>query len=115
MVVVHNGAKAPSILDTRGVSGEWVLDGLIPTGVVAAVADLDDGTPAEVLAQGYDVVLYVHMRGRPHAGPVLFETLWRDGLHPGETPPAPIWARLTPAGIIPCDPPGGRDTEERAA
>ncbi len=107
LVIVDNGGKAPSVLDTRGATGEWLIDRVLPTGVVAALADQDDGTPEQVLAQGYDVVLYMHTRGMPD-GPFLFEPLWREGLRPGERPPGPHWVRFSGSGFVPCDSPEGR-------
>ena len=56
IVMVNNGRKAPCVIDARRAEGDWIIDGLIPAGALAAIADEDDGTAAQVLAQGYDVV-----------------------------------------------------------
>jgi hypothetical protein len=43
VVVVNNGARGPNIIDTRNLpAGDWLLEGAIPSGTVAALADLDD-------------------------------------------------------------------------
>lgn len=97
VVFVNNGARGPNIMDTRGATGEWVIDGVVPAGVIAALADLDDPSPATLLENGFDVVLRMHARGAMDDAPVLFSTHWRDGLLPGVEPPAPFWVRFDPA------------------
>ena len=81
----------------------WLVEGLIPTGATVAVADLDDPEPSELIAQGFDVVLYLHSRGAMDDGPVLLRAVWRPGLVPGQQPPAPFRVRLTPAGFVRVD------------
>jgi hypothetical protein len=71
----------------------WLLERLIPAGVVVTVADLDDGPPDSLLESGLDVVLYLHGRGAMRDGPVLLSVHWRDGLVPGQSPPDPFWVR----------------------
>lgn len=102
LVMVNNGGRAPCVIDARRVGGDWIVEGLIPAGSLAAVADEDDGTAAQVLAQGYDVVIFLHTRGQTD-GPVLIETLWREGLVPGRRPPEPFWAEPSALGFVRCD------------
>ena len=102
LVIVNNGRRAPRVIDARRSEGDWIIDGLIPAGTLAAIADEDDGTAAQVLAQGYDVVVYMHTVG--HADrTVLIETLWREGLVPSHQPPEPFWAQQTATGFVRCD------------
>jgi hypothetical protein len=72
---------------------DWLVEGLIPTGALVTVADVDDGTPEDVLTQGWDVVIHLGRRELDDE-PVLLTVLWRDGLVPGHEPPAPFWIRL---------------------
>lgn len=102
IVMVNNGRRAPCVIDARRAEGDWIVEGLIPAGTLAAIADDDDGTAAQVLAQGYDVVIYLRTRGQPDR-PVLIETSWREGLVPGRRPPEPFWAHRTPTGFVRCD------------
>ncbi len=108
-IFVNNGARGPNVVDTRHNPGGWLLEGAVPKGTLAAFADQDDGSPEALLAQGYDVVLYMHGRGAMEDRPVRFEVLWRDGLRPGESPPAPFWVRFSSPreGFVRCDPPEG--------
>jgi hypothetical protein len=69
----------------------WLIEGLIPTGSVAAIADLDDPAPEELLEHGFDVVLRLHGRGDLLDGSVMFSCHWRPGLAPGCEPPGPFW------------------------
>jgi hypothetical protein len=73
---------------------DWLIEGLIPAGAIVTIADLDDPTPEELLARGFDVVIYLHGRGAMDGGPVLQSVHWRDGLAPGHEPPAPFWIQL---------------------
>lgn len=102
LVVIDNGRRAPNVIDARRVEGDWLIEGLIPAGTLAAIADEDDGTAAQVLAQGYDVVIYMHTRGHTDR-PVLIETLWRQRLVPGNHPPEPFWAQQGASGFVRCD------------
>src|SRR5438132_629150 len=78
---------------------QWLVEGLIPRGAIVAIADLDDGSPEHILADGcFDVVLYLHDRGAMDTRTVLFSAHWRDGLVPGWEPPAPFWIRQGPCG-----------------
>lgn len=80
----------------------WLVTGLIPRGATVAIADTEDGTPEEVLARGYDVVLHLSEYELVDH-PVLLTVLWRDGLVPGCEPPAPMWIRWTGAGFVMVD------------
>jgi hypothetical protein len=97
LVIVTNGTRGPSILDTRSLPGAWVIEGLLPTGIVAALCDLDDPSTQTLLENGFDVVLRLHGRGAMDDAPVLFSAHWRDGLVPGVEPLVPFWVRFDPA------------------
>jgi hypothetical protein len=98
VVFVDNGARGPSIIDTRALPpGGWAVEGLLPGGAVAAVADLDDPSPGTLLENGFDVVLRFAGRGAMDAGPVLVSVHWREGLVPGREPPPPFWVRFDPS------------------
>ena len=89
---------------------DWLIEGLLPSGALATVADLDDPEPDELLASGLDVVLLLHDSGDQafHSGaPILFEVRWRDGLVPGHEPPPPFWVRfdLGRGGLVRVDEP----------
>jgi hypothetical protein len=99
LVVVNNGRRGPMIFDTRGITGEWVIEELLPTGVIAALADLDDPSPATLLENGFDVVLHFAAAGAMDERPVLLTVHWRDGLVPGVEPPAPFWVRFDPTRL----------------
>jgi hypothetical protein len=91
MVVVNNGRRGPNIIDTRGMEGGWVVEGLIPTGVIAALADLDDPPPSTLLENGFDVVVLMEARGAAEPGePVLHRVYFHPRL--GLEPPAPFKA-----------------------
>jgi hypothetical protein len=97
VVFVDNGARGPSIIDTRPrPPGEWVIDGVLPTGALAALADLDDPSPQTLLENGFDVVLRLHGRGVMDDRPILFSVHWREGLVPGVEPPAPYRIKFDP-------------------
>jgi hypothetical protein len=75
---------------------DWVLDGVLPVGAILLVADPTDGTPEEVLAcTGADVVVHFG-RTELDEEPVLVTVAWREGLVPGQRPPAPYWIRFDP-------------------
>jgi hypothetical protein len=99
VVFVSNGARGPNIMDARGVAGDWVIEGVLPTGVIAALADLDDPSPAMLLENGFDVVLHFAARGAMADRPVRLSVRWRDGLASelGCAPPPAFWIRLDPA------------------
>jgi hypothetical protein len=87
--------------------GQWLVDGLVPRGALVAIADVSDGTPEDVLARGYDVVMHL---GAVQLGvaPVLLTVVWRPGLVPGCQPPAPFWVAFVPgAGLVRVDAPEG--------
>jgi hypothetical protein len=98
VIVVDNGGRGPMVIDTRArPPGGWLLEGALPTGVVAALCDLDDPTPPALLENGFDVVLQLAGRGAMTDRPVLLTVHWRDGLLPGLRPPAPFWVRFDAA------------------
>ncbi len=99
LVVVDNGSRGPNIIDTRGIDHD-VIDGLIPGGVIAALADLDDPSPKTLLAAGFDVVIRLHDRGDMKDEPILLTCHWRPDLVPGCNPPEPIWVRIGPEGFV---------------
>jgi hypothetical protein len=104
VVVVNNGARGPNIIDTRNLpAGDWLLEGAIPSGTVAALADLDDPGTKTLLAAGFEVVLRLHDRGAMEDGPVRVSIHWRQGLVPGRQPPAPFWIRFDGSGFIRAD------------
>jgi hypothetical protein len=80
----------------------WLIEGLIPAGAIVGICDAEDGTPDEILAQGYDVVMHLSEHNLV-AHPVLMTVLWRDGLVPGHKPPAPFWVRFTGSGFVRVD------------
>jgi hypothetical protein len=92
VVVVDNGSRGPNIIDTRGLD-HYVVDELIPAGVIAALADLDDPPPATLLENGFDVVLLLETRGEALPGE---DVLVRTFFHPrlGRVAPAPFWTRF---------------------
>ncbi len=101
IVFVDNGRRGPNIIDARSIDpGGWVIDGLIPSGAIAAVADLDDPPPRTLLEAGFDVVIRLHDRGEMSDGPVLLTCHWRRDLVPGREPPEPCWTRQEPDGWI---------------
>ncbi len=101
VVMVDNGRRGPNIIDTRNHEpGGWLVDGLIPTGTIAALADLDDPSPKTLLAAGFDVVVRVHDRGKTSDGPILLSCHWRRGLVPGREPPEPFWIRQEAGGFV---------------
>ena len=65
VVFVDNGGRDPAIMDTRAVPGAWAAGGVIPTGAIVAIADLDDPSPATLLANGFDAVQLLEIRGLP--------------------------------------------------
>jgi hypothetical protein len=94
---------------------KWLMEGLIPAGTVATIADKSDGTPEEVLARGFDVVIHFDAdEGAPITKPALVTVLWRDGLVDDAEPPAPFWVRFTGAGFERLDVNGGHGGEESA-
>jgi hypothetical protein len=64
-------------------AARWLIEGLIPAGAVVGIADLGDGSPEDILALGFDVVIYLHGRGEMDDGPVLLDVRWRPGLVQG--------------------------------
>jgi hypothetical protein len=80
----------------------WLIEGLVPAGAIVGIADAEDGTPQEILDQGFDVVLHLSEHELT-TGPVLMTVLWRDGLVPGRRPPAPFWVRFTGHGFVRVD------------
>lgn len=104
VVMVNNGARGPNVIDARAIElGGWLVEGLIPAGAIAALADLDDPSPSTLLAAGFDVVLRLHARGEMTGGPVLLSCHWRRGLVPGCEPPEPSWIRQGPEGFVNVD------------
>jgi hypothetical protein len=98
LLVVNNGGRGPMVIDTRAFPpGGWVLEGLIPTGVIAALADLDDPSPRTLLENGFDVVLLLELRGAPVIGEPVGQ---RAYFHPrlGLEPPAPFAIRFNGSG-----------------
>lgn len=96
-VIVDNGGRGPAVIDTRAMPGGWALDGLIPAGTLAALADLDDPSPAALLDGGFDVVLLLELRGAPVLGePVRVRAYYAARL--GLEPPAPFWVRFERGG-----------------
>jgi hypothetical protein len=98
-VFVNNGRRGPNIIDTRAFPpGGWFLEGLIPTGVVAAIADLDDPSPQTLLDGGIDAVLLLEQHGTLPVGehPVI-----SVHFHPrlGLTAPPRFRVRLTKTGL----------------
>lgn len=93
--------SGPGDRDTTAPARGWLIEGLIPAGVVFTVADLDDPPPDEIIAAGFDVVLYLHDRGAIDELPVLLSVHWRPGLMPGLEPPAPFWIRRSAHGFEP--------------
>jgi hypothetical protein len=86
---------------------EWLIEGVVPRGVMFAIADVSDGMPEEILARGYDVVMHLGAV-KLGAEPVLMTVVWRDGLVPGMEPPEPFWVAFVPgAGIVAVDPSAG--------
>lgn len=83
-------------------SVEWLFEGLVPRGAIVAIADVEDGTPEQVLARGHDVVLHLSKRELTHE-PVLMTVVWRDGLAPGHRPPDPFWLRFDGTRFVRCD------------
>ena len=92
VVFVNNGEHGPNIIDARNLpAGEWLIEDAIPTGAVAALADLDDPSTPTLLEAGFDVVMRLHDRGTMEDGPVQVSVRWRPGLVPGREPPAAFW------------------------
>jgi hypothetical protein len=108
VMVVNNGGRGPMIIDTRArQAGDWVMDGLIPTGVIAALSDLDDPSPQTLLENGFDAVVLLEMRGAAVPGvPVRLRVYFHPRL--GLESPAPFWIKFDPArpGFVLADEPG---------
>ena len=100
VVMVDNGGRGPCVMDTRNLpAGDWLLEGCVPTGTVAAIADLDDPPTATLFEAGFEVVIRMHGKGDMIGYPVKLSVEWRPGLVPGHEPPAPFWAMGTTAGF----------------
>ena len=97
VVVVDNGSRGPAVIDTRGrPPGGWVLDGLIPTGGIVALADLDDPSPKTLLDNGFDAVVQLQARGEALIGARVRVAVYRaDRL--GVEPVTPFWVVFDPA------------------
>lgn len=103
VVVVDNAGRGPVVIDTRGgPPGGWVLEGVLPTGVVAALSDLDDPSPRTLLENGFDAVLLFGDRGDRairFGKKIVLSVHWRPGLagEVGCDPPAPFYVRFDAA------------------